>query len=111
RLQQRDVALDLVVELNVGLRYVPAVLGGDLDLPAVDPAAGVEGLEEGLVAGERGLAEDAERPGQGRDVPDPDALAGHVDARSALDATGRVVARAIVRARAGSTRAERERAD
>jgi hypothetical protein len=85
RVQDRDVALDLVERLDVPLRLVAGVLDGELDLPALDAATGVEGLEEGLMARGDGLAERRGRAAERVEVTDADRLGRSVDAGSRLD--------------------------
>ena len=90
RVQDRDVALERVVGLDVLLRLVAGVLDGELDLPAVDAAAGVERLEERLVAGGDRLAERGGRAAERVEVADADRLGRRVDAGAGLE---RAVAR------------------
>ena len=75
RVQDRDVALERVVRLDVLLRLVAGVLDGELDLPAVDAAAGVERVEVRLVAGRDRLAERGGRAAERVEVADADGLA------------------------------------
>jgi hypothetical protein len=72
----------------VVLRLVAAVLDDQLDLPAVDPAVGVEALEERAVAGGDRAAQGSGGAAEGVDVADADGLGGEVDAGAALDVGG-----------------------
>ena len=67
------------------LRLVAGVLDGEVDLPAVDAAAGVERLEVRLVAGRDRLAERGGRAAERVEVADADGLGRGVDARAGLE--------------------------
>jgi hypothetical protein len=108
RIEDRDVALELVERLDVLLGLIAGVLDVELDLPAVDAPGRVERLEERLVAGDRGLAERRCRAAERPEFADPDGLGRRVDAGPGLDraAGGGVVE--CVAGVAGTACAERE---
>ena len=77
--------LSCVERLHVLLRLVAGVLDRQVDLPAVDAAAGVERVEVRLVAGGDGLAERRGGTAERVEVADADRLGADVDAGAGLD--------------------------